>query len=436
MHVETALLLQQDSALPLELASPTIANCLLAKKQLRLLGDNASSSNSRPRMHHLAVDAICGAVGEVAGLVALYPLDTIKEAYIYSLSTQQSERALLLSLHYRKKKTQTSTCGGSSSASPLVASAAGAAASIVGSFIDAPIEAFKVRAQAGAGGSGSMLGSMASLVVTQGFAPLYCSFLPFLLKSIPHDVAELFTYSQINELVSFSSPSTELTLEAPRATAAMIQGQSALKDQQQPWQQIEKRYKKNPTTAATSYIGALLSSLPIEARDMVIGAASGAAAAIASMPFDVTFTRMNLGSCMLPTAAGASNGSVRHSLANFVGTVRLIVAQGGGPHALFAGVVPRLLQTVPAGMVYWAAVEATRRALENRYDIEKPTDEMAALAAVGAGGGGLATTSSPEIAYSTLSTSDDEAGVTTRRSSPSLLSTPAPAPVSPEIALA
>lgn len=449
------------------------------KKQLRLLGDNASSSNSRPRMHHLAVDAICGAVGEVAGLVALYPLDTIKVkcqaanigagqairetlalgpsnairtlyagmgstalgaaaiGSLYLLTFYAAKRAgTSIESTLSKEKTQTSTCGGSSSASPLVASAAGAAASIVGSFIDAPIEAFKVRAQAGAGGSGSMLGSMASLVVTQGFAPLYCSFLPFLLKSIPHDVAELFTYSQINELVSFSSPSTELTLEAPRATAAMIQGQSALKDQQQPWQQIEKRYKKNPTTAATSYIGALLSSLPIEARDMVIGAASGAAAAIASMPFDVTFTRMNLGTCMLPTAAGASNGSVRHSLANFVGTVRLIVAQGGGPHALFAGVVPRLLQTVPAGMVYWAAVEATRRALENRYDIEKPTDEMAALAAVGAGGGGLATTSSPEIAYSTLSTSDDEAGVTTRRSSPSLLSTPAPAPVSPEIALA
>ena len=200
-------------------------------------------------MHHLAVDAICGAVGEVAGLVALYPLDTIKvKCQAGNIGAGQALRetlalgpgnairtlyagmgstalgaaaigSLYLLTFYAAKRAGTSIVAAtskpssenkSSSASPLVASAAGAAASIVGSIIEAPIEAFKVRAQAGAigaSGGGSMLGSMASLVVTQGFAPLYCSFLPFLLKSIPHDVAELFTYSQINELVSSSSSS-------------------------------------------------------------------------------------------------------------------------------------------------------------------------------------------------------------------------------------
>jgi len=427
-------------------------------------------------MHHLAVDAICGAVGEVAGLVALYPLDTIKVkcqaanigagqairetlalgpsnaiktlyagmgstalgaaaiGSLYLLTFYAAKRAgTSIESKLSKKNTESSTSAGSSSASPLVASAAGAAASVVGSFIDAPIEAFKVRAQTG---SGSMLGSMASLVVTQGFAPLYCSILPFLLKSIPHDVAELFTYSQINELVSSSRTRSELSLGAGRS--ALIEGQSVVGGQQQPRQHIEKGSNKNPTTAATAFIGAFLSSLPIEARDMLIGATSGAAAAIASMPFDVTFTRMNLGTCVLPTASGASSGNcVRHTLANFVAIVRLIITQGGGPHALFAGVVPRLLQTVPAGMVYWAAVEATRRALENKYEVDKPIEEMVLATAVPKSSSVLANTSSLEGAYSsTLSTSENKADVTRRRSAPSFLSSVAPAPGPTGMALA
>jgi solute carrier family 25 S-adenosylmethionine transporter 26 len=429
-----------------------------------------SSTNSRPKMHHLAVDAICGAVGEVAGLVALYPLDTIKvkcqAANIgagqalretFALGPSNAIRTLyagmgstalgaaaigslyLLTFYAAKRagttieskvaKTSGKTTGTTSSgdeattsASPLVASAAGAAASIVGSILEAPIEAFKVRAQAGAGGSGSMLGSMATLVVTQGFAPLYCSFLPFLLKSIPHDVAELFTYSQINELaVASSSTATasELTIES---TSATIEGQSIVVDGQ-----VATNGSHNKTTALASTAGAMLSSLPIEARDMLIGAASGAAAAIASMPFDVTFTRMNLGTCALPTGAVSS----RHGLASFAATVRLIVAQGGGPHALFAGVVPRLLQTVPAGMVYWAAVEATRRALESKYDIQQPSggtspsfssEKTMAVTATGS------SSSAVEVEYSSLSatSSDDEV-------CPSPLSAVAP---TPEMALA
>lgn len=335
----------------------------------------------RPRLHHFAVDAICGAVGEVAGLVAFYPLDTIKVkcqagsisvrqaltetmalgpasalrtlyagmgstalgaaaiGSIYLLTFYAAKRAGASLARIAAQKSNNSNSEDPSSAAPLIASAAGAAASIVGSLIEAPIEAFKVRAQAGAG-DGPMLASMARLVATQGLAPLYCSFVPFLLKAIPHDVAELFTFSQLSDA---------LTNNKTDGSDSWLQG---------------------PRTA--------LATLPPEAKDMLVGAASGAAAAIASMPFDVTFTKMNLGTlgvCPSTAAASALAPGVGHNLAAFVSTIKSIVAHGGGPQALFVGVVPRLLQTVPAGMVYWMAVEATRRALESKFVVERPIDE-------------------------------------------------------------
>jgi hypothetical protein len=360
---------------------------------------------------------------------------------LYLLTFYAAKRAgTSIESKFSKKADHPSSSNETTSASPLVASAAGAAASIVGSFIDAPIEAFKVRAQAGAGGSGSMLGSMASLVLTQGFAPLYCSFLPFLLKSIPHDVAELFTYSQINELATTSTSSNHSPTKTEEGhhfekNSLSVDGVS---------RSVETR-----RLALTSTAGAFLSSLPIEARDMLIGAASGAAAAIASMPFDVTFTRMNLGTCVLPGAAGTATagtvglGSMRHSFSSFASTVRLIVAQGGGPHALYAGVVPRLLQTVPAGMVYWAAVEATRRALESKYDIDTPSSlssqqvegilPTSTIAVV------EEPTTSLTLGYSSTLSSDDEATMTPIRKPSSLSTTVAAATASqtmPAIALA
>jgi solute carrier family 25 S-adenosylmethionine transporter 26 len=318
-----------------------------------------SSLRSPPKLHHLAVDAICGAVGEVAGLVALYPLDTLKvqcQARGCSAGTALTRTlalgptaalrtlyagmggaaagaaaigSLYLLTFYAAKRAgaslarvaaapSSSSEDTASSSTPIVASVAGAAASVVGSLIEAPIEAFKVRAQAGADiGGGGMLSGMVRMAAVHGLAPLYASFVPYLLKSIPHDVTELCTFSQISEGLAV-----------------------------------------RPAPA--------LAALPPEARDMAVGAVSGAAAAIASMPFDVIFTRMNL------AGGGVSGGGVGGSLAAFGATARAIVAQGGGPGALFAGVVPRLLQTVPAAMIYWAAVEATRRHLETNFEVERP----------------------------------------------------------------
>ena len=46
---------------------------------------------------------------------------------------------------------------------------------------------------------GSMLRNMTSAYGLEGLTSLYWNFFPFLLKGIPYDVAELFSYSQLTE---------------------------------------------------------------------------------------------------------------------------------------------------------------------------------------------------------------------------------------------
>lgn len=46
---------------------------------------------------------------------------------------------------------------------------------------------------------GKMLSNMASALGGEGLASLYWGYAPFLLKGIPYDVAELFSYSQLTK---------------------------------------------------------------------------------------------------------------------------------------------------------------------------------------------------------------------------------------------
>lgn len=197
----------------------------------------------------------------------------------------------------------------------LLSPFAGAAASIVGSLIEAPVEARKIQAQVGnVGGTRHY-----------GISLLYASFVPFLLKAVPNDVSELFTYSQLHDAL---------------------------------------------TNGSVRCMGIdIAASVPVGFQDMVIGAAAGAAATIASMPFDATFTKMNLGAACLVSQAGGRPIGIGERMASFYDTARTITAQGGGMRALFVGVLPRLMQTIPAGMIYWMAVEATRRTLERNFDV-------------------------------------------------------------------
>jgi solute carrier family 25 (mitochondrial S-adenosylmethionine transporter), member 26 len=344
-------------------------------------------SRSRPKLGRSAVDALCGAVGEVTAVMALYPLDTIKvQSQARSAGTIAVLRDMLscgpsiavrrlyagvgsatlgaaamgsiyLVAFYGAKRagqalTQLSRSSGGRKAdewrakqqgsggrehAALIASAAGIAASAISSLIEAPIELGKVRAQAGSS-QGSVLGNMFRAVNASGPAVLYSSFVPFLLKSIPNDVAELLTFSQLQDM----------RVEANKAATWGRSSQGAL-------------------------VGAL-TNVPTSVGDMLIGALAAATAAIVAMPFDTTFTRMHLtpSAPACPLGSNGARGSPLGSANAFFRTASSIVATGGGPGALFVGLVPRLLHTVPAGIVFWAAVEGTRRALEGHFDVEGP----------------------------------------------------------------
>lgn len=90
---------------------------------------------------------------------------------------------------------------------------------------------------------------------------------------------------------------------------------------------------------------------------------------LVSMPCDTIKTRMDL----LPPTCAAGKGGLLHSARAFFDTGRQLAAAGGGPGALFVGVAPRLLQTVPSTMVYWAAVEGTRRLMRKHFDVDSPS---------------------------------------------------------------
>ncbi|PRW33110.1 mitochondrial carrier [Chlorella sorokiniana] len=387
---------------------------------------------SKPRISWLAVDALSGAVGEIASLVVLYPLDSLKvlcqargsstgavlaelralgcsgralrQLYagcgsaalcsaaigaVYLLAfysakrlvaaaattaaaakqQQQQQQQLVVAAGQPHERQRPAANAGSASqladgssahpplnsegTHPLVASLAGVIASLAGSVFEAPMEMFKLRTQAGAL-DGPMLRTMAREASTRGLGALYATYGAFMLKSIPFDVAELATYSQMTDW-----------REAAAARAAVGDGGSSS--------------GSNASSSWRGRVGEALATMPLSASDMLIGATAGVASVLVSMPCDVIKTRMDLHPPHCP--AGGPAGALC-SIKAFFETGRQLVAAGGGPHALFVGVAPRLLQTVPSTMVYWMAVEGTRRLMATHFEVDgAPADTDATPAA-------------------------------------------------------
>ena len=320
-------------------------------------------THSRPPprfLSPLAADAIAGAAGEVAQIVCLYPLDTLKvicqaadcspRAALALLAPRGAPRGALLTALYRgcgpaaissaavgavylvtfslaRRATARATAVAPVSAAllstttdgtpslpppspstPSVAAATGAAAvgavacSVATALMEAPLELFRHRTQAGVGGG--LRAQAAAALAAGGVGELYRGFFPYLIKSLPYDVAELVSYCALRDVVS--------------ALPAAIQP---------------------PPSFAPTLVGAL----------------AGAAAVVASMPADCVKLRLELSSA--PVAHG-----VRASVAQFVGTARGMATTGGAP-AFFRGLTPRLAEKVPSTMVYWATVEGVRKAL-------------------------------------------------------------------------
>ncbi|GAB4823614.1 hypothetical protein N2152v2_010660 [Parachlorella kessleri] len=436
----------------LGLAAIAAAAAASASPQLRLQGPfgllgrkERQRCSKKLRLSWLVVDALSGAVGEIAQLAVLYPLDTIKvrcQAQGANASVVLSELrsmgvsgrtlrslyagmgssalcsavigALYLLAFYTVKRVggdvmqrrqmqrrsleglqQGQQCcrspQGSAAATgsqlangtsqrpplnaegthPLVASLAGVSASVIASVFEAPMETYKLRAQAGALAGGSMMGTMLSTAVCQGLGALYWSYGAFMIKSIPYDFAELVTYSSMCDM----RVAGEGRQQRRRAATAVPAATAALRDvatlaQHQVVAGLQAEGSSSSSSSWQDRLGDLIASSPSGMGDMIIGAAAGAAAVLCSMPFDMIKTHMDLHHASYAPCPPGRNGMM-YSASQFVSTGRQLMGQGG-LKALFVGLTPRLLQTMPSTMVYWFAVESTRRALMRYIDVGDP----------------------------------------------------------------
>ena len=306
------------------------------------------AAGCRVVLNQTVIDCISGAAGEIAALVSLYPLDTLKvQCQARSASPAAALRfvlghgprtaismfyagvgsatigaavvgALHLSIYHFWKRLGvqfdreiSQLDGKPDGPGPMqtLSSILGATfSSISVSVFEAPWDQMKLRSQANAI-KGSPIRNLVHMISNQGINhTLSSSFVPFVMKSVPHDVSELVSFSAMNE---------------------------------------------------SSFVLKCLESVPQSARDAMMGAASGLCAALISTPCDVICTKTNLES-----RTNRKGMNLKESMDNFRMTAKREWRQSG-VRGLYVGFMPRLLHMIPAGVIYWAAVEATRRHLES-----------------------------------------------------------------------
>ena len=179
--------------------------------------------------------------------------------------------------------------------------------SITVGALEAPLDQVKLRIQAN-NIRGSPLKILLETLSSTGARQMFnSSFVPFVLKAIPHDVGEFVTFGVLSE---------DLAVQR------------------------------------------CLGPISENAKDALLGAAAGCAAALLSNPFDVVCTKVQTSS----PSSGNAHHTMRSSLAAFRDTARAELAQGG-IRRLYVGVVPRLMQMVPASVIYWLVVEEVRRSI-------------------------------------------------------------------------
>jgi hypothetical protein len=195
---------------------------------------------------------------------------------------------------------------------------AACAAAVVGAVLEAPVELFKHRAQAGQI-QGSMVAAVTSALKQHGPAALYGSFfIPFLFKSLPFDIGELMTYSSLNDWratqkagaagAAAAAAAGASKPQAPSSTAfsavhapavAADNSSSSLEfgQQQQGLPALASLTAASLSSSSSSSGGfpspaAVAQGMPDHVWDMTVGAAAGAAAVLISMPPDCIKTVM------------------------------------------------------------------------------------------------------------------------------------------------
>lgn len=302
-----------------------------------------------------AVDCISGGLGEVAALLSFFPLDTLKvHCQARSVSLKQALAAVLRQgplaaarslyagvgtatigaaivgavhlsvfkywkrlehrLHTSSSTASTSEHASGAPSTGLLAVWGAIVSSVTVGALEAPLDQVKLRIQANTI-RGSPLKNLLETLSSAGARQMFnSSFVPFVLKAIPHDVGEFVTFGVLSEADSVQRS---------------------------------------------------LGPLSENAKDALLGAVAGCAAALLSNPFDVICTKVQTSS--MPS--GDKRHTMRSSLVAFRDTARAEFAQGG-IRRLYVGVIPRLMQMVPASVIYWLVVEESRRRIQ-RYAAPK-----------------------------------------------------------------
>lgn len=146
-----------------------------------------------------------------------------------------------------------------------------------------------------------MLNGMMTCLKRGGMMSFYCCLIPYMIKSLPFDVAELVTHGQLNEVRKSSKFSIQC--------------------------------------------------IPEPAWDLIVGGAAGTAAVLSSMPLDCIKTRMEMEVLQQTQQRGFVSCGL-HMLRN------------EGISSLWRGVIPRLVLYVPGVAVYWLAIDTFQRAIE------------------------------------------------------------------------
>ncbi|KAI8469632.1 MAG: mitochondrial carrier domain-containing protein [Monoraphidium minutum] len=315
-------------------------------------------TDSKLLLERPLMEMICGAVGEVAQVCVLYPLETIK---VKCQSDQVSAVAALRAVcargpvdaaralysgigaaaicsiivgavHYAsfcmsKRAAMAAVAdkgggggghggahgGGGSGGATAVAAVVGAVST---ALVESPCDLYRHMAQAGMI-QGNFLAEMASAVKKDGPRALYWGFFAFCMESFPYDITELGSYGSLQD-----------------ARDAALRRDDAL--------------------------GRRLAAVPTQVLDLAIGAVSGAAAVTVSMPFDVVKTYLQTHASEMAVKAG---GGVWGEAVAFASTGAGMV-RANGPGALFVGIAPRLVQQVPSSTICWYVIEQCRELLE------------------------------------------------------------------------
>lgn len=340
------------------------------------------AEDQRLKLPPTLVEAIAGAVGEVAQIVILYPLDTIK---VRCQAAGKSARKVVQELckdGFNLEVVKKLYAGAIAAAATSIAVGAIHFASYSTSkraFLDffhtgdEPVagnseaeKAAKRPRQMGHGHSaGGAQGSTASpeYQSLRMWANIFAAVVAALCTAVVEAPIELFRHNAQAGLVKGSFIKEMFRVLKKNGPRSLYWGFLPYCFEAWPYDITELLVYGHLKDGHESCQGKPVSmplvgsSIPQHVVDLGMGAAAGAAAVMVSMPFDCIKTYMQT------HGTEVAGKSMQNGALAFFMTGQQMV-QRGGLKALYVGLAPRLCQQVPGAMVCWWAIENCSRSLQ------------------------------------------------------------------------